>query len=155
LPAITIVEPGPLTTVQDLGRYGFQDRGVPVSGAMDLQAIRVGNRLVGNAEDAAALEITLGGFCARFEHPLTIAVTGADLGPTVQGQPLAGFDFVANRLQLGMRCQEHEGCLQILPVAAVLDVAQFHGPRGGNSQLHRPPWGPPPATDSQSSTIRS
>lgn len=89
--AITILEPGPLTTVQDTGRYGFQDRGVPVSGAMDLQAVRVGNRLVGNPEDAAVLEITLGGFCARFEHPMTIAVTGADLGATVDGQPLDGW----------------------------------------------------------------
>ena len=51
---IRIIKPGPLTTVQDLGRWGFQDRGVPVSGAVDQYALRLGNLIVGNREGAAA-----------------------------------------------------------------------------------------------------
>jgi len=66
LKTIRIINPGPLTTIQDRGRYGFQDRGVPVSGAMDQWAYRLGNLLVGNRGNEAALEITLGGFKAEF-----------------------------------------------------------------------------------------
>ena len=57
--ALQIIRPGMLTTVQDLGRWGRQESGVPVAGPMDTYSHRLANRLVGNPEDAAALEITL------------------------------------------------------------------------------------------------
>ena len=76
--AIRIIKPGPLTTVQDQGRTGFQDRGVPVSGAMDLAAYRLGNLLVGNRGNEASLEITLGGFAAEFLIDTRFCVTGAE-----------------------------------------------------------------------------
>ena len=56
---IHVVAPGAFTTVQDLGRYGYAAAGVPPSGAMDPVALRAANRLAGNPDDAAALEITL------------------------------------------------------------------------------------------------
>ena len=59
--ACAVLRPGLLTTVQDLGRWGYQDRGVPVAGPMDAFSHRLANRLVGNDEQAAALEITLVG----------------------------------------------------------------------------------------------
>ena len=55
---LLVMEPGLLTTVQDLGRYGWASFGVPAAGALDEEALRLANRLVGNAESAAALEIT-------------------------------------------------------------------------------------------------
>ena len=58
---LLVVDPGPPTTVQDLGRFGYQGLGVPVSGAMDLWALRALNRLVGNPDGAAGLEATLVG----------------------------------------------------------------------------------------------
>lgn len=58
---LSIVRPGMLTSVQDLGRWGYQASGVPVAGAMDLPALRMGNVMVGNEEGAAALEVTLMG----------------------------------------------------------------------------------------------
>ncbi|MDQ2794443.1 MAG: KipI antagonist, partial [Bacteroidota bacterium] len=57
--SLRILRPGLLTTVQDLGRYGYQSDGIIVSGAMDVPALRVANHLVGNPETAAGLEITL------------------------------------------------------------------------------------------------
>src|SRR6185436_18850197 len=57
-----VLRPGPLTTVQDLGRPGYAHLGIGRSGAADRASLRLANRLVGNPEDAAALEITLGGF---------------------------------------------------------------------------------------------
>ncbi len=75
---LRIEEPGPLTTVQDAGRFGFQDRGVPVSGAMDRAALELGNQLLGNDPGAAAVEIFSGGFRARFLAEVSFAVTGYD-----------------------------------------------------------------------------
>ncbi len=73
-----IIKSGPLTTVQDLGRLGYQDRGVPVSGAVDQYALRLGNLIVGNLEGEAALEITLGGLEAEFLQDASFALTGAE-----------------------------------------------------------------------------
>jgi antagonist of KipI len=73
----TVVRPGLLTTVQDLGRWGYQDRGVPVAGPMDAYSHRLANRLVGNDDEAAALEITLVGPELRATGEAVCAVAGA------------------------------------------------------------------------------
>ena len=75
--ACTVLRPGLLTTVQDLGRWGYQDRGVPVAGPMDAFSHRLANRLVGNDDQAAALEVTLVGPELRASGELLCAVTGA------------------------------------------------------------------------------
>jgi antagonist of KipI len=85
---IEVVDGGMLTTVQDLGRFGYQRYGVPTSGAMDLFSLRAANRLVGNLEEAAGLEITLVGPRLRFLAPATIALTGADLGARLDDRPV-------------------------------------------------------------------
>ena len=84
--SITVLTPGLFTTIQDAGRWGYQDRGVPVSGPMDRNAQRLANCLVGNALDAATLEATLLGPELRFEEPAVVAVTGADLGSSIDGK---------------------------------------------------------------------
>lgn len=85
---LDIIDPGPLTTVQDLGRTGFGAYGVPPSGALDTFSLRTGNLLVGNPEDAAGLEITLMGFRARAHCDMVVAVTGGDLQPRLNNVPL-------------------------------------------------------------------
>ena len=77
---IHVVSPGLLTTVQDLGRFGWAHFGVSASGAADALALRAGNLLVGNAENAAALEMTLLGGAFEFEADAVIALTGSDFG---------------------------------------------------------------------------
>jgi biotin-dependent carboxylase-like uncharacterized protein len=74
---LQVLDPGPLTTVQDLGRAGLAELGVGRSGAADRGALRLANRLVGNTEDAAALEITGGGLRVHAEAATLVAVTGA------------------------------------------------------------------------------
>ena len=86
--SLIILRPGLLTTVQDLGRFGYQQDGIVVSGAMDAMALRTANLLVGNSENAAGLEITLLGPRIRFEAEHLLALTGAHLSPTINGQPL-------------------------------------------------------------------
>jgi len=82
---IEILAPGLLTTVQDLGREGFGPMGVSPSGAADPVALRIGNRLVGNAESAAALEMTLLGGAFLFPEGALAALTGSDFGAALEG----------------------------------------------------------------------
>ncbi|GAB3498136.1 biotin-dependent carboxyltransferase family protein [Amycolatopsis cihanbeyliensis] len=84
--ALEVLETGPLATVQDLGRPGLAHIGVGTSGAADRGSLRLANRLVGNEEGAAAIEITVGGLAARVSGPLTVAVTGAPCPVTVGGR---------------------------------------------------------------------
>lgn len=81
---LEVLAPGPLTTVQDGGRTGYAQLGVPRSGAFDRRALRAANRLVGNRPESAALEVTLGGLEIRLHHAATLAMTGA---------PCAGLDY--------------------------------------------------------------
>jgi KipI family sensor histidine kinase inhibitor len=87
-PCLTVLDGGLLTTVQDLGRRGYQRYGVPVAGAMDAFALQAANRLVGNAPGEAALEITVAGPRLQASDNCLVAVTGGDLGPMVNGRPL-------------------------------------------------------------------
>ncbi|MCB2167217.1 MAG: biotin-dependent carboxyltransferase family protein [Deltaproteobacteria bacterium] len=85
---LEIITPGILASIQDAGRQGFGEIGVAPSGAADSYACRLGNLLVGNLENAAAIEITLMGFQARFLTETVFAVTGADLQPSLNGRAL-------------------------------------------------------------------
>lgn len=85
---VVIDEPGPLATVQDLGRPGYAAVGVAPSGAADRRALRTANRLVGNPENAADIEITMGGFAATALRDTWFAVTGAWGPVTLDGAPV-------------------------------------------------------------------
>jgi antagonist of KipI len=86
MPSFTILRPGMLTTVQDVGRWGHQGSGVPVAGPMDLYSHRLANRLVGNPETAAALEVTLVGPELEASGDVFCAVAGGEFVVTVEGQ---------------------------------------------------------------------
>jgi biotin-dependent carboxylase-like uncharacterized protein len=86
--SMVILKPGMLSTFQDLGRFGHQHLGVSVAGAMDQRAHRLANMLVGNDPALATLEITLTGPTLRFTKPCCLALCGADLSVTLNGQPL-------------------------------------------------------------------
>lgn len=86
--ALVVVAPGPLTTVQDAGRHGHAHIGVTHAGPADAASHRLANRLVGNPEDAAALEVTAGGLVLRANAPVCVAVTGAHAPVTVGRRPV-------------------------------------------------------------------
>jgi urea carboxylase len=87
---IEILAPGPITSVQDYpGRLGFWDVGVPPSGPMDAHAFRLANRLAGNADGTAALELTLAGPTIKFHCSSVGCLVGADMGATLDESPIA------------------------------------------------------------------
>ena len=86
--SVEVLSPGPLTTIQDLGRPGWAHIGVPRSGAADRPALRLANRLVGNQERAPALEATLIGPKLRFDGPTVVALTGATVDGAEMNTPL-------------------------------------------------------------------
>jgi biotin-dependent carboxylase-like uncharacterized protein len=120
---------GILTSVQDLGRQGWQRYGVPTSGAMDSFALEAANRLVGNPPGAAAIEITAG---AAFEilEPALLALTGAGLGAQLDGLPLPAWTTVFARpgaqLQLPGRAGNW-GARAYLALAGVVAVPELLG----------------------------
>ena len=128
---VEVVEPGVQTSVQDWpGRLGHWDVGVPPSGPMDAYAHRMANRLVGNADDAAALEITLSGPTLRFNADAVIAVTGAPVKVMLDGAPLpmwqshrvaAGSVLAIGRAEAGARL--------CLAVGGGFDVPLYLGSR--------------------------
>ena len=123
--AITVIRAGMLTTVQDLGRRGHRAAGVPLGGAMDAMALRVVNLLVGNAEDAAALEFTLTGPELVFTADTTIAMGGGDFGAVPRWQPV--------RVRAGERVKfgaARTGCRGYLAVAGGL--LRTHERRGAD-----------------------
>lgn len=82
-----VLKPGPYATLQDQGRTGFRASGVPVSGAMDQEAHRIANALVGNTPQAATIECTMGGLSVQFQKATRIALAGSGAA-AINGQPL-------------------------------------------------------------------
>ena len=125
---IEVIEPGLLTTVQDVGRFGYLRHGVPVSGAMDPVALRLANLLVGNPEDEACLEVTLSGPSLRFRSSAVIAVTGADLSPSINGSPIGAWGSTAVQQGDVLTFEGQEsGTRAYLAVAGGLDVPMVMG----------------------------
>ncbi len=87
--AVKVLKPGLSTTVQDLGRPGYYHIGIPISGGMDRFALRCANMLVGNKEGLAVLEAVFMGPELKFSDDATVAVTGSELPPKVNGEPRA------------------------------------------------------------------
>jgi len=86
---IHILNPGMLSTVQDLGRFGYMSTGFSPGGAMDGFSLQLANILVGNAPGDGAIEMTALGMTASFDCDCAIALTGADMSPTVNGEPVS------------------------------------------------------------------
>lgn len=108
---VSVIRPGMLTTVQDIGRVGYRHAGVPLSGAMDRFALSIANALVGNSESAAALELSLVGPELEFAADAVVALAGAECEGMPAWKPLR---LVAGaRLALGRFTRGGRGVLAI------------------------------------------
>jgi biotin-dependent carboxylase-like uncharacterized protein len=127
----SVLLPGMFTTVQDAGRWGFQGKGMPVAGAMDLPAFRLGNILAGNGQLEAGLEITLVGPSLLVEEGEgVVAVTGAELDFRVNGRPVPNWTALLVKtgdvLSFGSPLS---GCRAYLCVSGGIDVPAVMGSR--------------------------
>ncbi|WP_175638667.1 5-oxoprolinase subunit C family protein [Metabacillus schmidteae] len=120
---IKVTQPGILTTIQDMGRKGFQQYGVAVGGVMDEVAARISNLLVGNSEDEAVIELTVIGPSLLFEQEYLISICGADLSAKVDNIPVPLWRPVlvkkGSRLTFG---RPKNGCRSYVAVAGGLDI---------------------------------
>lgn len=128
LATIQVQEPGLFTTVQDLGREGFGPMGVSPSGAADAISLRTGNRLVGNAEGAAGLEMTLIGGTFVFPEGGPLALAGSDFGATLDGKPIELWTSIEARAGQALRLgPTRSGARCYLCVRGGIEVKLFLG----------------------------
>ncbi|MGE0815228.1 MAG: biotin-dependent carboxyltransferase family protein [Vicinamibacterales bacterium] len=128
--ALEVVRAGLLTTVQDLGRWGYQALGVPVAGAMDTLSLRLANALVGNAAEAAGLEVTLLGPTLKVRGSQRLALAGADFEVRIGTRvvpPVSAFEVPDGEVvTFGAR---RSGARAYLAVAGGIDVPPVLGSR--------------------------
>ncbi len=127
-----VISPGALSTIQDHGRFNHRQYGVPVSGFMDQQSAQLANRLVNNPKDLALLEVTLSGPVLQFKGRALVALTGADLSPTLNDKPLPmNSPFVVSAGSILKFGKRRSGCRAYLSVhggfqtESVLDSRSF------------------------------
>lgn len=142
---IEVLRAGILTSVQDLGRPGYRHLGIATAGALDTLALEVGNRLVGNAPQAAAVEVTMGPTALRFTQATRVAITGAQFDVSLDGKPVyswwslpvhAGQELVLHGAVRGMRCYVCvRGGIDVLPMLASrsTDLCARFGGLGGRA----------------------
>ncbi|HEU4330258.1 MAG TPA: biotin-dependent carboxyltransferase family protein [Lapillicoccus sp.] len=144
---LRVVQPGPYATVQDLGRPGWFSAGVGVAGAADVDSHRLGNRLVGNAESAAAIECVLGGLELDALDAVTLAVTGAPAPVFVDETPTGPAAVLrlhaGQRLRLGLA---QAGMRVYVAVRGGVDVPPVLGSRSRDTMAG---LGPAPLTAGQ------
>jgi biotin-dependent carboxylase-like uncharacterized protein len=118
-----VARPGAYSTIQDLGRYGYQDLGVPVSGVLDQFAARTANLLLGNPESAAVLECTVIGPTLTVLRDAVLAVTGADMEIRLNNTRLPVWSrFLARAGDTLQFRQVTKGCRMYLAVSGGFDV---------------------------------
>jgi biotin-dependent carboxylase-like uncharacterized protein len=128
--AIKVLKPGLATTVQDLGRPGYYNIGIPLSGGMDRLATRAANMLVGNDEGAAVLEAVFMGPELEFTADATVAVTGAELPPKVDGALREGWtSFAVKKGQVLSFDFLKKGARAYIAVSGGIDVPVVLGSR--------------------------
>ena len=128
-----ILNPGPQTTVQDRGRFGYMAYGIAPSGAMDQAAYEAANELLGNRNGEAVLEATLLGPTVQFDGDCVIALTGADMGALLDGVPLE--TYCSHQVRAGQTLTmglAKTGCRGYLAVSGGVDVPVVMGSRSTN-----------------------
>ncbi|WP_335975573.1 biotin-dependent carboxyltransferase family protein [Gaetbulibacter jejuensis] len=110
---VEVLKSGLFSTIQDLGRFGFQRYGIPFSGAMDTYSSKIANTILGNNENDAVLEITMTGPTLLFKAETVICLTGADLSPKLNDVSISlnkaikvkpGYVLSFGKLNYGYRC---------------------------------------------------
>ncbi|MEM9000317.1 MAG: biotin-dependent carboxyltransferase family protein [Bacteroidota bacterium] len=140
---IRVLKSGFFTTVQDLGRFGYRNKGVPVAGAMDVISVHKLNKLLENDLNAPVLEITMTGPELLFEEDTFICISGALLSPSLNGTPITNYQVIPivkgdllsfGKLQSGFRC--YLGVKGGLHLEEILGSRSFYHPITKKKCIH-------------------
>ena len=130
---IRVLKHGMLTTVQDLGRTGYQSQGFSVAGVMDVRSFKIANLLLDNPENEAVLEFTLIGPTLEFTSETIIAITGGDFGPTINGEPAPMYEAIyMNKGDVLRFGSARTGSRGYIAFSSYLDVPVIMGSRCTN-----------------------
>lgn len=130
---IRVLKAGMLTTVQDLGRTGYQSQGFSVAGVMDVRSFKIANLLLDNPENEAVLEFTLIGPTLQFTSETIIAITGGDFTPTINGEPVPMYEAVyVNRGDILKFGSARTGSRGYIAFSSYLDIPVVMGSRCTN-----------------------
>ena len=133
---LKVITPGPLSTIQDGGRFGYMSTGFGSGGAMDLRSMRIANILVGNNENDGVIEMTMLGLSAEFTCPSVIALTGADMQPKINGEDIPMYESVevqaGDKLNMGAAKQGMRG---YLAVSGGFDIDPVMGSQSTNLKV--------------------
>ncbi len=130
---IRVLKAGMLTTVQDLGRTGYQSQGFSVAGVMDVRSFKIANLLLDNPENEAVLEFTLIGPTLQFSSETIVAITGGDFTPTLNGEPVPMYQALyINRGDILKFGSARTGSRGYLSFSSYLDIPVVMGSRCTN-----------------------
>ncbi len=133
---IKVIQPGLFTTIQDGGRHGYRNIGIPTSGFMDQESAWAANKIVDNYREESLIEITLKGPTLLFNNNCTISITGGDFNPLINGMPIKMYESINVKLGDTLKINNTKnGARCYLAISGGLDVKSIFGSKSFLSNI--------------------
>ena len=133
---IKVIQPGLFTTIQDGGRHGYRNIGIPTSGFMDQESARAANKIVDNDMEESLIEITLKGPTLLFNNNCTISITGGDFNPLINGMPIKMYESINVKLGDTLKINNTKnGARCYLAISGGIDVKSIFGSKSFLSNI--------------------
>ena len=133
---IKVIQPGLFTTIQDGGRHGYRNIGIPTSGFMDQESAWAANKIVDNDMEESLIEITLKGPTLLFNNNCTISITGGDFNPLINGMPIKMYESINVKLGDTLKINNTKnGARCYLAISGGLDVKSIFGSKSFLSNI--------------------
>ena len=133
---IKVIQPGLFTTIQDGGRHGYRNIGIPSSGFMDQESAWAANKIVNNDREESLIEITLKGPTLLFNNNCTISITGGDFNPLINGMPIKMYESINVKLGDTLKINNSKnGARCYLAISGGIDVKSIFGSKSFMSNI--------------------
>ena len=133
---IKVIEPGLFTTIQDGGRHGYRNIGIPTSGFMDQESAWAANKIVDNDREESLIEITLKGPTLLFNSNCTISITGGDFNPLINDKPIKMYESINVKLGDTLKINNTKnGARCYLAISGGIDVKSIFGSKSFLSNI--------------------
>ena len=133
---IKVIQPGLFTTIQDGGRHGYRNIGIPTSGFMDQESAWAANNIVDNDREESLIEITLKGPTLLFNNNCTISITGGDFNPLINGMPIKMYESINVKLGDTLKINNTKnGARCYLAISGGIDVKSIFGSKSFLSNI--------------------